>query len=323
MIPRALQPLGTIYAGIGAVRRSLVSPWRAPVPVICVGNITVGGTGKTPTALALASLLKRRGYAVHLLSRGYGGHLSGPVAVDPARHEAAAVGDEALLLAEAAPTWIARDRVAGAKTASAAGADVLVLDDGFQNPALAKDLSLVVVDAGYGFGNGRVLPAGPLREPLAAGLARADAVVLMDGGDGERGVPSSPSGDKPILRARLEPIIHPVLRAGRVIAFAGIGRPDKFFAMLERHGLDVVARRGFPDHHAYTSDELACLGEVAEASKASLVTTRKDAVRLPKTRPGAASAAHRVFPIPVEVVWQDEEALGALLDRALSRGRHA
>jgi tetraacyldisaccharide 4'-kinase len=202
-LAHALAPLSWAWAAGARGRQAGARPEHAAAPVLCVGNLTVGGAGKTPTVLALLRRLRERGRKPHALSRGYGGRLKGPLRV-AAGHTAAQVGDEALLLAEAAPTWIARDRAAGARAAVAAGADVIVMDDGFQNPSLAKDLSLVVVDAAYGFGNGRLLPAGPLREPIARGLARADAVVLVLPSLDERLAPLPPMG-LPVLRARLLP----------------------------------------------------------------------------------------------------------------------
>src|SRR5689334_953886 len=226
VLPRLLQPFAWAYAAAAAARQAWTRPWRAPVPVICVGNLTVGGAGKTPVTLSLAERLQRQGHRVHILSRGYGGALPGPVAVDTARHDAGAIGDEALLLRAAAPAWVARDRVAGARAAAAAGAGLLLLDDGLQNPTLVKDLALAVVDGGFGFGNCRVLPAGPLREPLAAGLARCDAVILM--GRGEAQVAALAAG-KPLIRARLVAENAAEFAGRAVLAFVGIGRPAKFF----------------------------------------------------------------------------------------------
>jgi tetraacyldisaccharide 4'-kinase len=304
-----LQPVAWLYGKAAFARRRWTTPWRAPVPVLCVGNFVVGGAGKTPVALSLARRLRECGRRLHILSRGYGGQLAGPVLVDRARHSADDVGDEPLLLAEVASCWVARDRVAGAKAAIAAGAELLLLDDGFQNPTLAKDLSLVVVDGGYGVGNGRVLPAGPLRERLAAGLARASAIVLM--GDDMTGVAAIIAG-KPLLRARLVPE-NPGEVAGRtVVAFAGIGRPEKFFATLEDAGARLVGTHPFPDHHHYREDELAGpLGEAARAG-AMLVTTTKDWVRLPP------ALRTQIRALSVSVVWDDLAALDALLDRVQS-----
>ena len=302
-----LQPLAWGYALGTSARRRWTQPWQAPVPVICIGNLVAGGAGKTPVALSLARRLKARGRPVHILSRGYGGSLVGPVLVDAARHGAAAVGDEPLLLAEAAPCWVARDRVAGAKAAIAAGARRLLLDDGLQNPSLAKTLSLLVIDGGYGFGNGRVLPAGPLRERLAPGLARAEAVVVM--GEDMAGIAPLIAG-KTVLRARLAPTNAEEVAGRKLVAFAGIGRPEKFFASLAAAGGLIVARHGFADHHRYRESELARLQAEAAETGARLVTTAKDRVRLP------ASWRARVGVLEVAVAWEDEAALDALLDRA-------
>jgi len=301
-----LQPLACAYALGAAARWRWTRPWRAPVPVICVGNLVAGGAGKTPVALSLAARLGTAGERVHILSRGYGGSRQGPVAVDPARHDASEVGDEPLLLAEAAPCWVARDRVAGARAAVAAGAGLLLLDDGLQNPRLAKSLSLLVVDGAYGFGNRRVLPAGPLRESLAAGLGRADAVVLM--GEDRTGITPLLSG-KPVLRARLVPRDAGAVAGKAFVAFAGIGRPEKFFATLEAAGGRLLARHGFADHHRYDAGELARLRTEAKAAGALLITTTKDRARLPTAeREGIAV-------LEVEVAWEDEAALDRLLAR--------
>jgi tetraacyldisaccharide 4'-kinase len=304
-----LEPLGRAHAAAAAARRALTRAWHATVPVLCVGNLVAGGAGKTPVALDLAHRLAARGARPHLLSRGYGGSAAGPLAVDPARHDAKQVGDEALLLARAAPTWIGADRVAGARAAIAAGARVIVMDDGFQNPGLAKDLALLVIDGSYGFGNGRVIPAGPLREPIAAALARADAVVVM--GADEASV-AGRLGGKRVLAARLVPV---AALAGPVVAFAGIGRPEKFFRTLVDSGATLVAQKSFPDHHPYRAADLVQLGAAAERAGARLVTTAKDAVRLPPDwRP-------RVAVLEVAVAWRDEAALDTLLDRIAERAR--
>jgi tetraacyldisaccharide 4'-kinase len=302
-----LSPLGGAYGWAGRLRRHLARPARAAVPVVCVGNLTVGGAGKTPVALALAARLSARGRRPHLLTRGYGGALAGPVRVDPASHDAAAVGDEALLLAAVAPTWCAHDRVRGAKAAVAAGADLLILDDGFQNPRLHQDLALLVVDGGFGFGNHRLLPAGPLREQLGAGLARASAVVLLGADEAglERHLPHGVT-----LRASLRAAPDaPDLRGRRVVAFAGIGRPEKFFRSLVEAGARLVGRHGCADHHHYRRHELRALLAAAEDKGALCVTTAKDAVRLPGELRGAITIWS------VVVIWQDRSALDRLLDR--------
>lgn len=281
ILPALLAPVGRLYALAGRLRLRFVRPWRAPVPVVSIGALTVGGAGKTPTAIAVALRLVALGRMPHVITRGYKGQLSGPVRVDPESHTAAEVGDEALLLAAAAPTWVARNRVAGAKAAIAAGADCLVLDDGFQNPRLAKDLSLLVIDGGQGVGNGRLLPAGPLRETMARGFARAQAVVMI--GKDATGISARVPRSLPLLRARLapDPEDAAVLKGRRVLALAGIGRPQKFFDSLAEIGAKVISRNPFPDHHPYAAAEIDAL--LAEALKrdAVPVTTAKDAVRLP------------------------------------------
>lgn len=286
-------------------------PEKAGVPVICIGNVVAGGAGKTPVAMSVAESLLRRGAKPHFLSRGYGGTTVSPTRVDPAHHSARDVGDEPLLLARLAPTWVARDRVAGAKTAASAGADVIILDDGFQNPALCKDISILVVDGGYGFGNGHVMPAGPLREDLNAALGRADAVAII-GTDSQR-IGISVPGDKPVLAARFVPRIEDDDLSGTaVLAFAGIGRPQKFFDTLAGMGCNLVATRAFADHHPYTSDEVMQLLEEAAAAGAVAVTTEKDAVRLP------AESRDIVRTLGVTLEWRDPGALDRLVSSVLS-----
>jgi tetraacyldisaccharide 4'-kinase len=303
-----LAPVGAAIDAAGRVRRALAHPYRAPVPVICVGNLTVGGAGKTPVVLALIELLQRSGITPHVVMRGYGGRLAGPVQVDRAVHDAGAVGDEALLAAARAPCWVANDRAAGVRAAVDSGAPAVLLDDGFQNPSVAKDLSLLVVDGGYGFGNGRLLPAGPLRERIDAGLARADAIVLL----GDEETPLGLAGfTGPILHAELAPCDAAPLVGARVTAFAGIGRPEKFFATLHRLGAQVMSECPFPDHHEFTEGEIAALRRDAERDAARLVTTEKDWVRLPPAwRVGIET-------LPVEMRWADKHAVAALLSPIL------
>lgn len=304
--PRLLEPAGWAIAGAGLLRRRLATPLKLPIPVICAGNLVAGGTGKTPVALSLGVGLRAVGRNVHFLTRGYRGRLAGPVAVDPDRHGAREVGDEALLLAAVAPTMVAHDRAAGARAALARGADLLLLDDGFQNPSLAKDLSLLVVDGATGFGNGRLIPAGPLRESIARGLRRAQAVVVI--GPDQAGIAARIGGALPVLGARLAP--DPgwdALRGRPVLAFAGIGRPDKFFDALAAHGIPLVGRVPFADHHAYAPGELQRLEAAAGRAGAVLVTTAKDAVRLPPAfRP-------RVTVLTVTLRWDDPDAPHRLL----------
>jgi len=297
-----LLPLGWSHAALSAARRRFSHAWRASVPVICVGNLVAGGAGKTPVSLSLARILSDAGLTPHILSRGYRGRLSGPLRVEPVQHSAADVGDEPLLLARAAPTWIGEDRVASARAAIAAGAGILLLDDGFQNPRLHQDLALVVIDGAYGLGNGRVIPAGPLREPAEIGLARASAVVVM----GEQRCSLALAG-KPILRARLRPCDGALCKEKRVIAFAGIGQPKKFFTTLEEIGATLVAVHAFADHHPYRDTELARLAAEASEEDAALITTEKDWVRI------APAWRQRLSALPVEVDWADEAALRRIL----------
>jgi tetraacyldisaccharide 4'-kinase len=299
-----LAPVGAVIDAAGRMRRALAHPFRTAVPVICVGTLVVGGAGKTPVVLALADLLSEHGLTPHVVMRGYGGRLRGPVRVDPAVHDAASVGDEAFLAAAYAPCWVARDRADGVRKAVAAGATTVLLDDGFQNPSVAKDLSLLVVDAAYGFGNGRLLPAGPLRERVDAGLARADAIVLLDGD----GMPSALEGSAiSVLRAELAPTDGERFAGKRVVAFAGIGRPGKFFATLRRLSADVAAEFPFPDHHPFSDADIAVLRDAAGRERALAVTTEKDWVRLsPDRRAGIEFLA-------VEIRWRDAGALMAVL----------
>jgi tetraacyldisaccharide 4'-kinase len=304
---RMLSPLSCIGTAITAHRMAHAG-WRAPVPVICCGNASVGGAGKTTLALDLAHRLTARGVAVHVLLRGYRGSARGPRRV--LRGDTAAVtGDEALLLAEAAPTWTGADRAASARVAIAAGAELLLMDDGLQNPSLEKTMSLLVVDGSTGFGNGRVMPAGPLREPVAAAASRCRAAVLI--GPDTSGALARLPPDLPVLRAGLvqgDEIAS--LTGHRVLAFAGIAFPAKFFTALERAGVVLVGREAFADHHAYTANQLARLAAKARALNAILVTTPKDAVRLP------AEMNPRV--VSVRLVWEAEPAIDALLDELMS-----
>jgi len=302
----ALAPAAALYDQLGALRRTLATPYRASVPVICVGNLVAGGAGKTPVVQKLAERLA----GAHILSRGYGGSLAGPVRVDPARHNFREVGDEPLLLAETAPTWIARDRAAGARAAIAAGATAILMDDGLQNLGLAQDLSLMVVDGGYGFGNRLVMPAGPLRESIGRGIARAHAAVLI--GEDRHGIGDLLAGRLPVIRATLEPTSNAAWRGRKVIAFAGIGRPEKFFETLESLGADIVARAPFPDHYPYGLAELQPLMDKAAAANAAVVTTAKDWVRLP----GAIRTPIEV--LPVQLSWSSAADI-AQIDRLLDK----
>ncbi|HEX3860082.1 MAG TPA: tetraacyldisaccharide 4'-kinase [Stellaceae bacterium] len=307
-----LTPLGTVWDTAARLRRALTRPYRAPVPVVCVGNLVAGGSGKTPVVLSLARLAARH-MAAHVVTRGYGGRLAGPVRVDPTRHDAIAVGDEALLIAAVTPCWIARDRAAGIRAAATAGAELVLLDDGFQNPSIAKNLSLVVVDAEYGFGNSRVMPAGPLREPIGAGLARADAIVLIGKDDAPDSVDRA---GRPVLRATLVPRHADRVAGARVVAFAGIGRPAKFFASLTASGAIVAATQSFPDHHPFTEIQIARLRQQASDSDAILVTTAKDWVRLP------SPLRWDIAVFKVDLRWHDECEVAQLLAAVLRHPAH-
>ncbi|MCC5978434.1 MAG: tetraacyldisaccharide 4'-kinase [Salinarimonas sp.] len=308
---RLLAPLAALYGRFAGWRMGRVVEHSA-LPVICVGNFTVGGTGKTPVALAVAALLEEEGERPCFLTRGHGGSLRGPVAVDPATHDHREAGDEPLLLARAAPVIVSGDRPAGANLAGQTGATAIVMDDGFQNPALGKDLSLLLVDGAVGVMNGLCLPAGPLRAPLARQWEHADALIVMgEGAPGEVLAEDARKRGLPVFEATLvpDPQVVERLRGGRYLAFAGIGRPAKFFETLDRAGLDVAESRSFPDHHVYREQEIAELRARAQREGLRLITTEKDAVRL--------GAAEDIEVLPVTARIAENAALVPLLRRAL------
>lgn len=309
--PVMLSPLAALYGLGNRLHRAAATPQDSGLPVLSVGNLVAGGAGKTPAALALAALLERLGQHPHFVSRGYGGRLHGPVQVDPALHTAAEAGDEPLLLARAAPTWIGRDRVAAARAAASAGASCVIADDAHQTYRLKHTASVLVIDADYGFGNGCLLPAGPLREPVAEGLGRTDAAILIGNGD----APLPDFGKLPVFRARLEadPEDAARLRGRRLLAFAGIARPEKFFASLRGIGAEIVEARRFPDHAAYDEDTIMRLVEAAQAQNAGPVTTEKDFVRFP------AEARPMVETLRVALRFDDEPAIEAFLQERLLR----
>lgn len=313
-----LTPLGALY-GLVAGLRMRREGLAAGIPVLCVGNYHVGGAGKTPTVLALTKLLRDLGETPVVLSRGYGGRLHGPIRVDPARHAAVDVGDEPLMMARTVPVVVARDRVDGVALARSQGASVILMDDGFQNPAIAKDASLIVIDGNRGLGNARVFPAGPLRAPLPQQLERTDALIVVGDGTAAATVAAAiAAAGKPVLSAHLradEASLAP-LRGKRVLAFAGIGDPKRFFRTLRTFGIEVVAEHAFPDHHPYSESEIAELIAGAKRDALMLVTTEKDLVRLRK-----AEAAKDIVPFPVTLEFEDATRLRKFVSERLFRAR--
>jgi tetraacyldisaccharide 4'-kinase len=317
-----LRPFGALYGAIAAKRlkrRGL----DAGVPVLCVGNYHVGGAGKTPTVLALAKLLRDLGETPVVLSRGYGGKLHGPVRVDPIRHAATDVGDEPLMMAGQLAVVVARQRADGVPLARSQGATVILMDDGFQNPAVAKDASLIVIDGNRGLGNGRVFPAGPLRAPLKSQLARTDALIIVGDGPAAAAVAAEIAAQgKPVLRAHLTPDAASVasLRGRRVLAFAGIGDPARFFATLEASGIEVARRRAFADHHPLAQGEID--GLVAEATRdaLTLVTTEKDLARL-RRADGVPDWAQAIVPFAVTLEFDGAAGLRKFVTERLFKAR--
>jgi tetraacyldisaccharide 4'-kinase len=311
-----LRPLGWLYGFVGRTRAKMTTPFQASVPVICVGNLTAGGTGKTPIAIAIAERLKARGLKVCFLSRGYGADIPGAMVVDAAEDTAMDVGDEPLMLAQHAMTIVSPDRPAGARLGVSRGAQVIVMDDGFQNPSLSKDLSFVVVDAAKGFGNGCLIPAGPLRERVEDGLARCDAVIAM--GTGHVLLPVS----KPTLRATLEPLAEAraQLKDKRVLAFAGIGEPKRFFATVEDCGATITSRYEYADHYQYSDDDIADLREVAARQEAMMLTTEKDLLRLEPEQRAGISALKVAAKFEPESASQIDQLIEQCLTRFLPPG---
>jgi tetraacyldisaccharide 4'-kinase len=321
-LSRLLLPLGALYGAVAA-RRLQREGFDAGIPVLCVGNYHVGGAGKTPTVLALTSVLRDLGETPIVLSRGYGGRLHGPVSVDPERHTAADIGDEPLMLARTVAVVVARDRIAGVALARSQGATVILMDDGFQNPAIAKDASLIVIDGDRGLGNGRVFPAGPLRAPLAPQLARTDALIVI--GDGAA---AGPVADAIAAQGRLVLSAHlkaneasvAALRGKRVLAFAGIGDPIRFFRTLRANGLEVVRERAFADHHPFTPSEIEALLAEASRDALTLVTTEKDLARL-RTSEGALQGAKDIVPFAVTLAFDDAARLRKFVAERLFQAR--
>jgi tetraacyldisaccharide 4'-kinase len=321
LIARLLRPLGRVY-GAATLWRMRRRGTRIGIPVICVGNFVAGGAGKTPTTLALLRVLKDMGQAPFALTRGYGGTSAGPVMVDAARHSPAEVGDEALLLAAQAPAVVSRKRAAGGRLAQDQGAGIVVMDDGLQNPGLARDLRLAVVDGASGIGNGLCLPAGPLRAPLEGQLGECDAVIVIGPGEaGERVADMARQTGVAVLKAQLDTSVASRVRLnGRsVIAVSGIGRPAKFDATLLAAGAGIAAHRAFPDHHAYTDADVATLLAEAKAQNRPIATTEKDWTKLAALWP--AAERERVIVVAVTLVFEAPSALSALLGRTVAAAR--
>ena len=315
---KVLSPLGRLYAWGGRMRTQRTEAFEAPVPVICVGNLTAGGTGKTPLTMTIAKELIGQGERPVILTRGYGGQEEGPIHVKKGEHTAKHVGDEALLLARTAPTVVSRNRAKGAELAIQDGkASVILMDDGFQNPGLKKDFCIVVVDSETGFGNGRVIPAGPLREPIEEGLARAHAIVMMGN------VMAAQDSDRlaltkaraPLFNARLEPKPAQEVYRQKVFAFAGIGHPQKFFNTAKALGYRLLETKSFPDHHPYTDEELKDLTARAHTLGATLLTTEKDLIRIDRDK------RKDIMTLPVEVQVTDMTGFMDLIRRAIQRHR--
>lgn len=313
---RVLAPLGAVYARATARRVASSAGFKADVPVLCIGNLNAGGTGKTPTAIAILQRLQARGVKPHIVSRGFGGSLEGPVQVNERAHSADQVGDEPLLLAAFAPTWVAKDRAAGAKAAQEAGAEIILMDDGFQNPSLHKDASIIVVDAQRGFGNGRCIPAGPLREPVDAGLSRADLVLSIGSNTAQKQFSKEwgASVTIPHVTGCAQPLQTGMDWEGTpFLAFAGIGYPEKFFNTLRELGATLLQTHALDDHQPLSKSLLARLDADAQRLSAQLVTTEKDAVRLPQ------AYRQRVLTLPVRLEIDDWAAIDATLDQLLAR----
>jgi tetraacyldisaccharide 4'-kinase len=314
-----LSPLGALYGAVAA-RRMARKGFDAGIPVLCVGNYHVGGAGKTPTVLALTKLLRELGETPVVLSRGYGGRLHGPVMVDRERHTAADIGDEPLMMVRDVPVAVARDRLDGVALAKSQGATVILMDDGFQNPGIMKDASLIVIDSERGLGNGKVFPAGPLRAPLRAQLSRTDALVLIGDGRAANDVAAElAKRNKPELRARLKPDAASLaqLFGKPVFAFAGIGDPERFFRTLRSSGIQVARTRAFDDHHVFSQNELAALAAEAQREQLTLVSTEKDLARLR----GITSAPDGIVPFAVQLEFDDPAKLRQLISDHLYKAR--
>ncbi|MFO1243174.1 MAG: tetraacyldisaccharide 4'-kinase [Rickettsiales bacterium] len=300
----AFLPFSALYYLGGRLKDALINPWQPPIPVICIGNVVAGGAGKTPVAIALAQRLKTMGIETHIVSRGYGGALVGPLRVDPENHSAAEVGDEPLLIARHVACWMAKDRKRGILKAADAGARVVIMDDGLQNSSVRKTLSIVVIDGGYGVGNGYVIPAGPLRESIRSARKKIQAVIIV-GMDRYKIADAFPN--LPLFRGRLVPNQKASVDNKRYVAFAGIGRPEKFFTTLREYGAELDATFSFADHHVYSDKELFEMEQMAKKRGISLITTEKDAVRLPQVW------REKIETLPVIFACEEQDALDTIL----------
>ncbi len=323
LVPALLEPVALLWRLATWLRWRLARPYRSGLPVICIGNLTAGGAGKTPAAIATALMLKARGERPVFLTRGYGGRIAGPHLVDPDRDRAADTGDEPLLLARHAPTVVCADRAAGARHAEGLDASVIVMDDGLQHPGLAKDLAIVVVDRARGIGNGQVIPAGPLRASVASQLARAHGVLMVGhGGEGEEVVANAQARGLPLFEAHVRPADDTDwLKGTAVVAFAGIADPEKFFRTLEQAGAQLVERVGFPDHHVLTECDASALLAAGAQTGAKLVTTEKDAVRLESDEGAVAALQEAAQPLPVSLHVTEAQRFETLLTQALTARR--
>ncbi len=297
-ISMALWPLSLVYRLVTKIREMRAKPFKSQIPVICVGNVNIGGAGKTPVTIEVAKILQEQGKKVAFLSRGYGGYLYGPVRVDLEKHDAKQVGDEPLLLREIAPVYVAKNRTEGLKLISLSETDVIIMDDGLQNPNVVKDMCLLVIDGSYGVGNGQVLPAGPLRESLQAALSKVTATIFI-GDDATKMLPL----ETKIIRAKILPHNHEKFIGKDVIAFAGIGNPEKFFGSLKELGGNIMKKVSFPDHYMYKEAELENLLKEANECGAMLVTTKKDFVRLD------AKYKEKIQYLSIEISFSDKAVL--------------
>ncbi|WP_417428069.1 tetraacyldisaccharide 4'-kinase [Kiloniella sp.] len=318
LISTLLLPLSGFYYLGSILRQKLASPTKVDVPVICIGNLTAGGSGKTPITLSLANTLQQMGKNPHIVSSGYGGSQEGPLRVLPSQHSAREVGDEPLMMAlansQTTPVWVSKKRIDGARAAIKEGANVILLDDGFQNPALQKDLSIIVVDNKIGFSNNRLIPSGPLRENITDGLKRADAIFIIKQPDETINPELADIFDgKDVSNVTITPAdktIQATLKQKNIFAFAGIGYPQKFYSTLKDYSAKICGTKDFPDHHQYTESDLKQIMSLARGSDADAIfTTEKDFVKIPETYKDKISC------LPIHAVWDNPQFINSLLHK--------